>query len=446
MAVESSLCPQSVVILGSGIIGLTTAHGLLTEWEALVQAKSTAPRPKVTIIEPSNRPSPAASSQATGGLGDFGFAPETAPLGVLSFQLHAEFADFARGRERYQYTRQTVFRVTPNNFTGVSSPPDTWGPSPPVDVSISSLPTWLKTQPNWTAQRLATAPNGAHIDSAEFCAWMYEGCKKLGVNFAFSSNVTSIALDTASQRFKSVQVQQPDGTSRTLPCDALVIAAGPWSDRVFSSLFPSARIKLPFHIEGSAGHHFRVRTPGWTPWDTHDVGSQQVFPGNVMPGNDSLDITSFPNGQLYVGGYGAIPEPLPDLADAVEPQPSKIQAMVQLTRQFLGVPQDQVLEISDVGRAYRPRAVPNHPIITKIDWDLLGVDKPAAGQFSSQIPMVASDKSTTGCTGVVGGLFINTGHHSDGLTLSLGSGKVMGELLLGREPSVDISGLGLPQT
>jgi len=42
-----------------------------------------------------------------------------------------------------------------------------------------------------------------------------------------------------------------------------------------------------------------------------------------------------------------------------------------------------------------------------------------------------------------GGLFLNTAHFDDGVTLSLGSGKVMSELLLGLPPSVDISGLGL---
>ena len=42
-----------------------------------------------------------------------------------------------------------------------------------------------------------------------------------------------------------------------------------------------------------------------------------------------------------------------------------------------------------------------------------------------------------------GGLFLNTAHFDDGVTLSLGSGKIMSELLMGLPPSVDVSGLGL---
>lgn len=43
----------------------------------------------------------------------------------------------------------------------------------------------------------------------------------------------------------------------------------------------------------------------------------------------------------------------------------------------------------------------------------------------------------------LGGLYINTGHNSDGVTLSLDSGKVMSELLLGQTPSVPISDLDI---
>ncbi|KAH6976531.1 hypothetical protein BKA56DRAFT_589745 [Ilyonectria sp. MPI-CAGE-AT-0026] len=273
---------------------------------------------------------------------------------------------------------------------------------------------------------------------------MYERCKQLKVQFAFGSEVTSVSVDEASQRFKSVELQELGCSSRTVPCQTLVIAAGPWSDRVFSRLFPLAKTSLPFDIAGSAGNRFRVRTPGWKPSDD-EKGSEQVFLDSVIPGNHSLDITSFPGGTLYIGGYGAIPEPLPEYADFVKPQPTQIEAMLELTRRYLGLPPDEVLEILDLGRAYRPRAVPNHPIITKVDWGFLSIEGSTNNPFESQLPIATSDKPSAGCASIVGGLFINTGHHSDGLTLSLGSGKVMGELLLGQEPSVDISGLGLPQ-
>jgi glycine/D-amino acid oxidase-like deaminating enzyme len=188
----------------------------------------------------------------------------------------------------------------------------------------------------------------------------------------------------------------------------------------------------------SAGNHFRVRTPGWKQEDDQK-GSEQVFFQNDIPGGQGLDITSFLGGDLYVGGWGAIPEELPELAESIHAQPSEIKIMVSLAKRYLRISEEEELEIFAVGRCYRPLATFNHPIITKVDWDLLGME-----ESSQQLPV--SHKQTDDCQDRQcgpGGLFLNTAHFSDGVTLSLGSGKIMSELLLGLPPSINISGLGL---
>ena len=195
----------------------------------------------------------------------------------------------------------------------------------------------------------------------------------------------------------------------------------------------------------SAGNHFRVRTPNWESKYLNDgKGSEQVFLQNDIPGGQGLDITSFSGGDLYVGGWGAIPEELPEFAESVKAQPTEIQNMVTLAKQYLQVDQEKELEIFDVGRCYRPLAMPNHPIITKVDWNLLAISKSEArGVFFQNSPEFRSERLSRCCSLTVGGLFLNTAHFSDGVTLSLGSGKVMSELLLGVKPSIDLSGLGL---
>jgi len=85
-----------------------------------------------------------------------------------------------------------------------------------------------------------------------------------------------------------------------------------------------------------------------------------------------------------------------------------------------------------VGRCYRPLAEFGHPIVAKVDWELLGM----SDNYKEE-----GDPDDSRCNS--GGLFLNTAHFDDGVTLSLGSGKVMSELLLGLSPSVDLSGLGL---
>jgi len=153
-----------------------------------------------------------------------------------------------------------------------------------------------------------------------------------------------------------------------------------------------------------------------------------------LPDGTRLDITSFVGGELYVGGFGAIPEELPEMATSIGPQPSEIETMIHLTKSYLRPYPASELEILEAGRCYRPLANPDHPIITKVDWNLLSKDSSAA----------SAEKLDLHPSTVVGGLFLNTAHFSDGLTLALGSGKVASELILGKKISVDISGLGLP--
>ena len=188
----------------------------------------------------------------------------------------------------------------------------------------------------------------------------------------------------------------------------------------------------------SAGNHFRVREPGWKPEDD-EKGSQQVFVQSEVPGRQGLDITSFPGGELYVGGWGATAEGLPELAEDVHAQPGEIEKMKVIVKGYLRVPEDEELKIFAEGRCYRPLAMFRHPIVTKVDWELLGMD-----DSSQDTPRLSTQKDgDQGDRYGPGGLFLNTAHVDDGVTISLGSGKVMSELLLGLPLSVDISGLGL---
>jgi glycine/D-amino acid oxidase-like deaminating enzyme len=271
---------------------------------------------------------------------------------------------------------------------------------------------------------------------------LYEECVKLGVKFIFKTRATSVEPAEDEQHFSSIQVQDDDNSAQNISCRSIVIAAGPWSPHVFSTLFPAATMNLPMNSIASAGNHFRVRTPGWKPQDD-EKGSEQVFLQNDIAGGQGLDITSFSGGELYVGGWGAIPEELPELAESVKAQPSEIRNMVTLAKQYLNVDQEKELDFFDDGRCYRPFATHNHPIIMKVDWDLLGIGNSQAPNLQVQPPKAQLERKESHYSLTIGGLFLNTAHFSDGVTLSLGSGKVMSELLLGLPPSIDISGLGL---
>lgn len=253
------------------------------------------------------------------------------------------------------------------------------------------------------------------------------------MNIETSTNVASVQLDHAKQSFSSVQIRRSCGSTRVVPCKTVVLAAGPWSDRVFSQLFPNAKIKIPMNSIGAAGNHMRIKIPGWEPNSKED--SVQVYYTNVTPGGIRFDVTSFTNGEAYIGGWGAIPEEIPELATSVHAQPSEIEAMIPLVKKYVNVDSTIELDYFDAGRCYRPTPLGPRPIITKVDWDLLSEDSTSAA---------SSKPSDLKESLIAGGLIINTGHSSDGITLGLGSGKVASELVLGKTPSVDISKLGLP--
>jgi glycine/D-amino acid oxidase-like deaminating enzyme len=79
------------------------------------------------------------------------------------------------------------------------------------------------------------------------------------------------------------------------------------------------------------------------------------------------------------------------------------------------------LDILQEGLCFRPWTKAGIPIVSKISEGILG-DKAA-------IPS--------------GGVFAAVAHGPWGISLSLGTGKVVAEMVAGKTPSADVSGLGL---
>lgn len=117
---------------------------------------------------------------------------------------------------------------------------------------------------------------------------------------------------------------------------------------------------------------------------------------------------------------------MPEYADDIRPQPDQIEAMLEVTRSFLCAQPGENLEVLDTGRCYRPLAIPNKPIVGEVDWCQLYENEPSTAKLHPE--------HHTDCplpTTILGGLYINTGHDSDGVTLGPGSGNIMSKYLLG---------------
>jgi hypothetical protein len=115
----------STVILGSGIIGLSTAYYLarLTETDTDITPKPTdsqnastsAASPSETheihLVEPSPELFASASGNAAGFLAKDWFATTVAPLGEFSFDLHRKLAEEHGGREKWGWSESVSYSL-----------------------------------------------------------------------------------------------------------------------------------------------------------------------------------------------------------------------------------------------------------------------------------------------------------------------------------------------
>ena len=85
---------SAVVIVGGGIIGLSTAYYL---------SKIRNSGRSITLVDNASILHAGASGKANGILGDYGFKPEAEALGKLSWELHRQLASQYRGRSAWGY-------------------------------------------------------------------------------------------------------------------------------------------------------------------------------------------------------------------------------------------------------------------------------------------------------------------------------------------------------
>ncbi|VBB11975.1 D-amino acid dehydrogenase [Burkholderia stabilis] len=76
------------------------------------------------------------------------------------------------------------------------------------------------------------------------------------------------------------------------------------------------------------------------------------------------------------------------------------------------------------------------------DWFPHAADRTSARFWVGRRPMTPDGPPLLGASGI-DGLWLNVGHGSTGWAMSMGSGKVLADLVTGREPEIDLSGLTL---
>lgn len=252
-------------------------------------------------------------------------------------------------------------------------------------------------------------------DPLKLCKFLLAECQSRGVQVHYPYTATSVLKD-ASEELSGIVLSSYEGNEQLqLSCSRIIISAGSWSPRVFETLFPSSKTKIP--ISSLAGHSVVVRSPRWL--KEHEAGgSHAVF--TTDSDGFSPELFSRFGEEIWCGGLNDADLALPDVPTDFETDDAAIERLLVASRKLIGLPSgEDDLTILRKGLCSRPASDSGKPIVSKIDdWRLGGIR-------------------------TKGGVFLSAGHGPWGISLSLGTGKVTAELVEGRKTSANISRLAL---
>lgn len=205
------------------------------------------------------------------------------------------------------------------------------------------------------------------------------------------------------------------GTSEetVIPATRVLLSAGCWTPHIFHDLFKN-RYYIDLPIESLGGHSLIVKAPGevttcHSVYTTMDALSPEVY--------------SRPDGVIYVAGVNHASIPLPKPTVKAVTFDESIEKLKDIARRLIVTPNGEDLEIIREGLCFRPITKRGTPYIARLPEEKLGEDFKTAEE-------------------AMGGVYIASGHGPWGISLSLGTGKVVAEMMSGKPLSADISSLG----
>ncbi|WFC94834.1 hypothetical protein MBRA1_001470 [Malassezia brasiliensis] len=371
---------RHIVIVGGGIIGSSIAY-------FLSRAKNC---PAVTLLESSKAVAPGASGKAGGFLALDWHGTSTASLAALSYELHRKLAKENNGAERWGYRQ-----VDTHNLRLDTSR------KPRAKPKVS----WMNPNVFTTTSPMGGGGTTAQVTPGELTKFLVEQSQAEGVQVRLQTKAVGLVMD--NNKVKGVQVES-NGKEETLPATDVVLATGPWTGKVLNQWFTPETLP-PFlraaaMIDGSRAHSIVIQAA-----KNHQLSADCFF-SEMSYGNSAgaPELYIRPKGEAYISG-GSDDVPLPELADDVSYDPRLTKELQRqaavVSPEYLDVSKDAELKTEQA--CYLPLS-----------------PRTAAPILGGNADM---------------GIFVAAGHSVWGINNSLGTGKVMAELLLdGKATSADI--------
>ncbi|KAL8939494.1 MAG: hypothetical protein Q9216_003322 [Gyalolechia sp. 2 TL-2023] len=413
---------MATVIVGAGIIGTSTAYYL---------SLSETPPSEIHLIESSSELFASASGYAAGFIARDWFPPASTPLGQLSFELHRSLAKEHNGYEKWGYSPSTATSLA--ETIGHGEEVDWMGEGASRVKAAKKIAENDDTKPIWLASNhgrpdiIDKGDGTAQVDPYELCRFLLSECKNRGVKLYHPAKATSVSRDTDGT-LSSIHAKSTNTTEEfNIPCKRLVVAAGAWTRAVFQTLFPDSNLRIP--VSSLAGHSLLLRSRRWPPGSStltedldnvsdHIAGSQPSCHAlftteNIEPSAPySPELFSrLPSGHIYIAGLNG-KYPLPSLPTERQIDSRAIDTLKRTAERLLG---EGEFEVEREALCWRPTTDKGTPIVA-----------PARRGTREEK-----------------GVWIVAGHGPWGISMSLGTGLVVSEMLEGRELSAEVEGLRL---
>ena len=256
--------------------------------------------------------------------------------------------------------------------------------------------------------------------------WLLQQCQQYGVEVY--NQIEILRADTSpSGILERVQFARR-GKVQEISCDNLVLAAGAWTPRLYKKLFPSSDAN--FCPETNSGNWLVVKSPAKPLIHNR---CEVIFDDYV---EHQLEFVGRNDGTIWISGLNNAVKCLKEVKGSDTPDEDAISRLLGYARRFLHASETEKgddLDVIATGRTYRPTIDRELPIIARVDPKILCPVKQSDGNGR-----VADTDGPVGC------VFVCSGHGRYGITLAMGSGRLMSQIIMGDPTDLDVSKLGLP--
>lgn len=267
--------PRHVVVVGGGVQGTSVAYHLK-------KSPVLPPGSTVSILE-AVAPASAASGKGGGFMARaWGDGSSTQQLHHVAFDM---YEDLCRDLDVQSYRKLPVLSVSPGKG----------GVNKAKKSNLNQfLPKWLDGNVG-RIQCMGTGDDTAQITPKEFVEKMISS-EKIDVVLGVGVGVATEPTEDGGSKIAGVKYTKTSGDEEVLPCDTVVISAGPWSCMV-EDWFGAEAIEAP--MEGIKSTSIVWKSP-----DDNKVDATALFCGEDDRFGTHLEVYPRPDGSIYLCGIG----------------------------------------------------------------------------------------------------------------------------------------------